>query len=87
MVVSYLKNFIVFSVQERFRIEITEQLMEKKRSKIKVTLLVIFHIYGLVNYKFLLEGQTMIAAFHVEVLKHLRDRVYQERSNLRGSNR
>jgi len=47
----------------------------KSKSKIKVMLMVFFDCHGIVHHEFAHEGQTVNAAFDVEVLKHLRDRV------------
>lgn len=54
----------------------------KSRSKIKVILFVFFYIHGVVYHEFLPEGRTVNAAFYVEVLKRLRDRVRRVRPNL-----
>jgi len=47
----------------------------KSKSKIKVMLLVFFDCHGIMHHEFTPEGQTVNAAFYVEVLKRLRDRV------------
>jgi len=50
----------------------------KSKSKIKVMLLVFYDCHGIVHHKFAPEGQTANAAFYMEVLKRLRDRVRPE---------
>jgi hypothetical protein len=46
----------------------------KSRSKIKICSLFIY-IWGVIHYKFVPQGQTINATFHVEVLKCLHERV------------
>ena len=50
----------------------------KSKSKINVMLLVSFDCHGIVHHEFAPEGQTVNAAFYVDVLKRLRDRVRPE---------
>jgi len=45
-------------------------------------LMVSFDCHGIVHHEFAPEGQTVNAAFYVEVLKHLRDRVRRVRPEL-----
>jgi hypothetical protein len=58
----------------------------KSKLKVKVMLIVFFDCHGIVRHEFVPEGQTVNAAFYVEVLKHLRDRVHHVWPNLRGDN-
>ena len=50
----------------------------KSKSKIKVMLLFFFDCHGIVHHEFAPEGQTVNAAFYVEVSKRLRDHVRLE---------
>jgi hypothetical protein len=45
----------------------------KNLSKIKIMLIVLFDIWGVVCHGFVPQGQTVNAAFYVEVLKRLRE--------------
>ena len=64
---------------ETQRIAETEKITEKQ---IKVVLLFFFDCHGIVHHKFAPEGQTVNAAFYVEVLKRLRDRARHVRPEL-----
>ena len=54
----------------------------KSKSKIKVILLGFFDCHGIVHHEFAPEGQTVNAAFYVEVLKRLRGNVRRVRQEL-----
>jgi histone-lysine N-methyltransferase SETMAR len=59
----------------------------KSKPKIKVMLIVFFDCHGIVHHEFVPEGQTVNAAFYMEVLKHLTDRMHRVRPNLRRRQR
>jgi len=55
---------------------------QKSKAKIKVMLLVFFDCHGIVHHEFAPEVQTVNAAFYVEVLKRLGDRLRRVRPEL-----
>jgi hypothetical protein len=60
---------------------------QKSKSKIKVMLNVFFNYLGIMCHEFVPEGQTVNAAFYVEILKRLRGCVHRVQPNLRGDSR
>lgn len=49
---------------------------------IKIMLIIFFYIRGVIHHEFVPQGQTINAAFYVEVLKRLRQRVRRVRPEL-----
>jgi len=67
---------------ETQRIADNEKIKEKQIKKSKSCCGFFFYCHGIVHHEFAPEGQTVNAAFYVEVLKRLRDRVRRVRPEL-----
>ncbi|KAJ8942890.1 hypothetical protein NQ318_011303 [Aromia moschata] len=55
------------------------------KSKTKTMLIAFFEVKGMVHYKFVLPGQTINAAYYLEVLRRLKRSVVRKRRDIKGN--